>query len=75
MAQLGRVFRSNAAIRASLSRSRLLRANGVPTPLKLALLGLTRRGGIPLRLERLRRKLPKQLTGVGAKRFLRPLVL
>ncbi len=58
---------TNATIRAFFKRSALLARQGVPTALKLNLMGFGRRGGVTLRLEKLRRKLPKQTFPVTQK--------
>lgn len=51
---------TNSTIRNFYKRGKLLAAQGVPTSLKLSMLGFGRRGGTTLRQEKLRRKLPRQ---------------
>ena len=69
-----RKFKKNSAIRALFQRARFLAASGFPQSLKLAFMGFTKAGGAPLRTEKLRRKLPRQLRGVGNKEHIRPLI-
>ena len=63
--------KSNATIRAFYNRQRLLKASGVPMSLKLQLLGVGKGGGYLSRMERLRRKLPKQPAMAGNVRRLK----
>ena len=56
--------RTNAGIKSFYAKQRLLASQGVPASLKLTMMGFGKRGGYLTRLERLRRKLPKQLKGV-----------
>ena len=66
-----RSFRSNREIKNALIRAKILAARGAPIHLKLAFLGLTRRGGVPLRVNKFLRKLPAQLRGVNARETIR----
>lgn len=70
---MARQRKRNNSIKALYSRERMLRSRFLPGSLKLTLMGFTRRGGAPLRVEKLRRKLPKQMTGVRAKEHIRPI--
>lgn len=54
---------TNATIRAFYRRGRFLAARGVPTSLKLTMMGMGRRGGVLLRQEKLRRRIPAQMRG------------
>lgn len=67
-----RLNKANTGIRFSLKRAKILAASGAPSALKMSLMGFTKRGGAPLRLEKLRRKLPRQLRGVNAREHIRP---
>ena len=58
---------TNATIRAFYRRGRFLAARGVPTSLKLTMMGFAGRGGVTLRLEKLRRKIPAQMRGAQTK--------
>lgn len=57
--------KTNASIKSFYNRARLLAAKGIPSSLKLTMMGFSRRGGYLLKQEKLRRKLPPQLKGVN----------
>jgi len=68
MARLSRSPRkTNASIKGFYQRHRLLRSRFAPSSLKLTMMGFARRGGVLLRQEKLRRKVPKQLRGAKRK--------
>ncbi len=58
---------TNATIRGFYNKDRFLKIGALPGTLKLTMMGFGRRGGVLLRQEKLRRKLPKQLRGVNAR--------
>ncbi len=58
---------TNTTIRNFFKRGRILGSRFAPGSLKLTLMGMGRRGGVLLRQEKLRRKIPKQLRGVKRK--------
>lgn len=73
MARFRKAYRSASAYRGALARARILASQGAAASLKLSMMGLTRQGGWPLRLEKLRRKLKYQLKGATSKEHIRPL--
>jgi hypothetical protein len=52
--------RTNSSIKAFYGKHKLLASKFSPATLKLTLQGFGKRGGVTLRLEKLRRKVPKQ---------------
>ena len=68
--------RTNAAIKAYYKRAALLTSPGIPSTLKLTMMGHGKRGGYLIRHERLRRKAGKQLwiAGGASKSYIKPLL-
>ena len=60
-------------VKAFYDRQRLLASSTMPVSLKLTMLGYSKQGGYLTRLERQRRKLPRQLKGLSQSRLKRRL--
>ena len=65
-------FRKLSRIRGLYQKQRLLRHPGIAGSLKLTILGFGRGGGWLLRQEKLRRKIPKQLSRTSSTKSIRP---
>ena len=63
--------KTNSSIKAFYTRARLLAAQGVPTSLKVTMMGRGMRGGWVTRWEKLRRKMPKQMKNTSSTRRIR----